>query len=175
MGGEEPFSSRTNEAPSELLRRPYQSEEHPCLYLAADEHTAMSEVRPWVGVMGTLGEFVTTRDLRLVNCTPKDTSTANLQWFVNEPSPEERERHVWRELNNSFSEPTSSTETTASYAPTQVLAETFRNAGFNGVVYNSSVAENGVNVALFDLASADVVACRLFQTAKLKYEFAVIN
>jgi RES domain len=145
----------------------------PCLYLATDEHTAMSEVRPWVGVMGTLAEFLTTRELSLVNCTERHASGIRIGWLAGgEPTPEEKDRHVWGELNNSFSEPTSSTETTAHYAPTQVLGETFKGAGFDGVMYNSSVAD-GVNVALFDLASADVVGCHLFQTARLNYKFDV--
>lgn len=144
----------------------------PCLYTATDGVTAMSEVRPWVGVMGTLAEFATTRELNLVNCTQKHTDSVAEEWFLCgvEPSPEESESHVWGALNNSFSEPISSTETTAHYAPTQVVGERFRSAGFDGVMYNSSVAD-GVNVALFDLASADVVDCRLFKTAKLHYDF----
>lgn len=143
----------------------------PCLYLATNQHTAMSEVRPWAGVMGTLGEFSTKRELSLVNCTEKHKGSVPLAWLAGvEPAPDDRERHVWGELNHSFSEPTTSTETTAHYAPTQVLGETFRNARFDGVMYNSSVSD-GENVALFDLASADVVACRLFQTAKPRYDF----
>jgi hypothetical protein len=67
-----------------------------------------------------------------------------------------------------------STDTTADYAPTQVLAETFRNAGFDGVMYNSSVGR-GINVAIFDLFSADVVDRKIFETLALKYEFDFIE
>lgn len=144
----------------------------PCLYLASDEHTAMSEVRPWVGSLGTLAEFRTTKDLRLVNCAEKLDARPLLGWLTGkeEPRPEERERHVWAVLNNSFSEPVSSTDTTARYAPTQILAETFRSAGFDGVMYNSSVA-GGMNVALFDLASADPIDRDVFQARRPNYEF----
>jgi hypothetical protein len=147
----------------------------PYLYLATDGMTAMSEVRPWVGVVGTLAEFSTTRrELGLVNCAEKiPYGRPKLSWITgNEPSPEQRERYVWGGLNSSFSEPLTSTETTAHYAPTQVLAETFKSAGFDGVIYNSSVAD-GLNVALFDLKSAKVVRRSLFVTKKLGYEFKV--
>jgi hypothetical protein len=145
----------------------------PCLYLAADPQTAMSEVRPWVGAIGTLAEFSVRRKLRLVNCAERLSTGIPLKWFAGiEPSREEREHCVWAKMNGSFAEPMTSTDTTADYAPTQVLAETFRNAGFDGVTYNSSVA-SGMDIALFDLASADVVDRKIFHTRGLHYEFDV--
>lgn len=35
----------------------------PCLYLATDKETAMSEVRPWIGSIISTGQFSTTREL----------------------------------------------------------------------------------------------------------------
>jgi hypothetical protein len=147
----------------------------PCLYLATDGDTAMSEVRPWVGAIGTLAEFRVVRELNLVSCAEKISTSVLLGWLAGiEPSPEERERHVWGEMNASFAEPMTSTDTTADYAPTQVLAEAFRSAGFDGVMYNSSVGR-GIDVALFDSNSADVVpdGRKIFQTRYLDYTFDV--
>jgi hypothetical protein len=63
----------------------------PCLYLATDPHTAMSEVRPSVGSYISLAEFVTERELKLVDCTlepgpifdhdvPECVALKNLAW-----------------------------------------------------------------------------------------------
>ena len=116
----------------------------PCLYLAMDEKTAMSEVRPWIGAVGTLAEFVTEKELNLVHCVGKLSSGAP-PWFAHlpkEPPP----------------------------AESQVLAEVFKHAGYGGIMYGSSVGP-GTNVALFDLDAARVIHRKLFQTTKLCCEF----
>lgn len=43
----------------------------PYLYLATNEDTAMAEVRPWAGSLVSLGSFLTTRDIRMVQLPPK--------------------------------------------------------------------------------------------------------
>lgn len=146
----------------------------PCLYLAADEKTAMSEVRPWVGAIGTLGEFSTLKDLTIIDCSQTVVLGGTLKLLAasTEPLPEEREKRVWANINAALSEPVTSTDSTAEYAPTQVLAEVFRGAGYDGIRYKSSLGP-GTNVALFDLAAADVVARRIFQTKAVRYDFSV--
>src|SRR5580698_4507157 len=90
---------------------------------------------PWVGAVGMLATFETTRELSLVNCTERSDSGTTLGLYLShEPTGAELERYAWEMLNNSFSEPVTSTETTAHYAPTQVVAEMFRSAGLDGVL-----------------------------------------
>ncbi len=43
----------------------------PVLYLASDEKTAISEVRPWKGATVTVGTFKTTKELKLADLTDK--------------------------------------------------------------------------------------------------------
>jgi hypothetical protein len=87
----------------------------PCLYLALEEKTAMSEVRPWIGAVGTLAEFETEKDFDLVHCAGA-ISTGNPPWFAHlpkEPPPAEREQYIWSTLNAAFSEPITPTDSTA--------------------------------------------------------------
>ncbi len=49
------------------------------------------------------------------------------------------------------------------YVPTQIIAETFKLNGFDGVAYKSSYGEDGFNVALFDLTVADLINCGLYR------------
>lgn len=42
------------------------------------------------------------------------------------------------------------------YAPTQNLAEAFRQRRYDGIFYNSELNKDGKNVALFSLSHADV-------------------
>ena len=148
----------------------------PCLYLATDENTAMSEVRPpRVGSPGTLAKFSTLRDLKMIDCSQAVIRRGSLKWLAmapKEPPPKAREQGVWADVISAFSEPIVSTDTTAEYAPTQVLAETLRSANFDGIIYKSSLGP-GRNVVLFDLAVADVVDRRLFKSRAIRYEFDV--
>lgn len=85
-----------------------------------------------------------------------------------EPAAPERERAVWKDIDNAFSKPVTPHEQIAEYVPTQVLAEFFRSQGLDGIRYRSSVGQ-GTNIVFFDLNVAEVVACGLFQVNWVKF------
>jgi len=140
----------------------------PYLYLATDRKTAMAEVRPWVGSFVSVGQFKTLRDLVLVDCSVEH-GTAYFVYFE-EPSDEQKETVVWADIDRSFSEPVNPDESTADYAPTQVLAELFRHNGFDGVVYKSLLGE-GRNVTLFDIDTAELLNCFLYSVRSVSFRF----
>jgi hypothetical protein len=125
----------------------------PYLYLSTHYKTAMSEVRPWVGSYLSLAKFKLSRNVRLVNCTSDSNGT---RIYLQEPTPEKREISVWKDIDTAFSMPVSLNDTTADYAPTQIIAELFKNNGFDGIAYRSSLGE-GHNIMLFSLDIADQV------------------
>jgi hypothetical protein len=142
----------------------------PCLYLATDKETAMSEVRPWKEGKVTVASFVATKDLSLVDCSwgfdaPVRRPTKESPGY---PSPE---RFNWLLIDIAFSRPVSATDDLADYAPTQVLAEAFRRHGYDGIVYKSELGD-GKNVALFNIEHASVVDCFLFSVESVRYEFS---
>jgi hypothetical protein len=129
----------------------------PYLYLASHEDTAMAEVRPWVGSLVSIAQFVLKRDVRVLNCVTDDR---RIMLYSREPEPEERERAVWRDIDRAFSRPITSSDDAADYAPTQVIAEFFRAKGLDGIAYGSSFGP-GHNVGLFDMEAAGLVYCEL--------------
>jgi hypothetical protein len=135
----------------------------PCLYTATHEQTAILEQRPWVGALVSVAQLRTTRELQIMNCTVDDRSA---KIYFGEPDQEERSRAVWRDIDRAFAEPVDRSDDTASYAPTQVLAEFFRKKGFDGVAYRSAFGP-GHNVALFDLEVAEVISCSLVEIRKV--------
>jgi RES domain-containing protein len=139
----------------------------PCLYLATHEATAVAEVRPWVGALVSVAQLETSPVLRVMNCTTDEHRT--MIYFV-EPDAKERERAVWQDIDKAFSRPVEISDDVASYAPTQIMAEFFRQNGFDGVAYRSSLGP-GHNIALFDLDAADVINCSLVEIAGLKLEY----
>jgi hypothetical protein len=138
----------------------------PFLYLATHQDTAIAEVRPWIGSYVSVAQFALTRDVRVLNCVTDDH---RLMVYSREPEPEERERAVWQDIDRAFSQPVTSGDDTADYAPTQVIAEFVRGSGLDGIAYGSSLGP-GHNVALFDLELANVESCGLFQIRGVKFD-----
>lgn len=130
----------------------------PYLYLATDYRTALAEVRPWIKSLITLGQFKTTRDLRIANCS----DNGNEVIYFKEPSPKKREAAVWIDIDKAFAEPVTRNEDVADYVPTQIIAELFKANGFDGIAYRSSVGPPH-KVVLFNLKAADIVSCSLFR------------
>lgn len=108
------------------------------------------------------------KDVRVLDCSTDHS--AEFIWHDSEPSPEEREKAVWREVNQSFSEPVASERPATEYLPTQIIAEFFRNQGAHGIVYQSLLGD-GKNIALFNIEDADVINCSLHCIKGVKFSY----
>jgi hypothetical protein len=140
----------------------------PCLYLATTKETAMSEVRPWIGSYVSVGQFRTRRRLTIVDCARSDKG---FPFHFDEPEPMERSETVWTYIDRAFAEPMTRGDESSDYVPTQILAELFKRAGLDGVVYRSNFGESGFNIALFNPEDADLINCGLFKVKDLQPEF----
>jgi RES domain-containing protein len=143
----------------------------PYLYLASDQITAVSEVRPWIGCDITVAEFSLVYDCELVNFSNKH--------YVNIPEGEQFEgpEFTWRELIAwMFSAPFDPRDDTA-YIPTQYLAEQMKGAGLSGIIYDSALSSGGYNVTLFDVDRAKAVRRQIARVtiAKVDAQFEEIN
>jgi RES domain-containing protein len=139
-----------------------------CLYLASSIDTAVSEIRPWLGELVSVATFRTNRAYSLVDLSEHHGSfgVSRLtfgQLLGEEPiSAEQADECVWTDIDNAFSRPVSNSDTSASYLPTQILAEALKESGYDGVVYKSSFGgEKGYNVALFDGTETTIIKCAL--------------
>lgn len=137
----------------------------PYLYVAENKRTAVTEVRPWVGAWVTVSVLRTTRDLYLVDC-----SQGGYNIRLDEPPPEEWDEIVWQEVDRAFSRPVTREDDTASYAPTQIIADLFKREGYDGILYQSSLTE-GRNVVLFDLDAAEVDRSELISVNSVSVDF----
>jgi RES domain-containing protein len=142
----------------------------PCLYLADRPKTAMSEVRPWKGAHVSIGHFRTVKDLTLMDCAvTKEPRWVRLGEVVTD---EDKEQAGWRSIADAFSEPVTDSDMKADYAPTQILAEVFKQMGCDGIKYKSVVGEGGHSYALFDLKSAKLFRCAVCKTEDISHEFS---
>jgi hypothetical protein len=135
-----------------------------CLYLATNEMTAALEVRPLIGSYISMGVFTLKRDLRIIDCSDKLVGIFN-RFDQSDWTPEEIEKQVWTDINMAFSEPTERADGALDYVPTQILAETLKLQGYDGIGYKSSFGEKGFNVALFDIEAAKLRKCGLHRVS----------
>jgi hypothetical protein len=138
----------------------------PCLYFSTDKDTAMAETRPWIGSCVSVAQFVMLRELSVVDCSSDD------EWMPWPGSHPEPENYVWGAINRALSYPVTRSDDVAEYAPTHVLAEAFRSAGFDGIVYGSKLG-SGKTVAVFDLSSAELANCHLYRVEAVNLKFGM--
>jgi hypothetical protein len=121
----------------------------PYLYLASEEITAISEVRPNAGDKVTVAK-VTVPNLQIVDlCHPRKTfSPFSLPYEDALPSFREGLDFL-EKLGEELSRPVLQKSAAFDYIPSQYLCEFVKKCGFHGVMYRSA-AEGGVNLALFD-------------------------
>lgn len=141
------------------------------LYLANNKDTACAEVRPWKGAVISLAILKVKRELKLVDCTKDIKEKKGFTIYFKEPEPEVREKCVWADINKAFSMPVNPHDPETEYVPTQIIAEVFRKEGFDGIAYQSSLVEKGLNVVLFDLGTVEMTSCWLTTTENVQFEF----
>lgn len=129
----------------------------------------MSEVRPWIGSMISLGYFEIQKDLTVVNCT--GSSQFDHLVFFQDPRPEDWNDIVWSEINRAFTKPVTRSDDSGEYVATQILVELFRDEGFDGVAYRSAFGEKSRNFALFELDCAHLTSCELYEATSVKMNF----
>lgn len=141
----------------------------PCLYVATDKETAMAEVRPWLGAIISVGQFKLVRALKILDFSVEH-GEGNLKFYFKEPSTEKKVKAVWSDIDNAFSKPTKSSDIKSEYAPTQIISEFIKSKGYDGIAYKSSLSD-GHNICLFDLDSATVIRCSIFEAKKISFDF----
>ncbi len=92
-------------------------------------------------------------------------------FYFGEPDTNEREQAVWKQIDRAFSEPTTPSDTSTDYVPTQVIAELFKSEGYDGIAYKSAFSDDGLNFALFNLADAELTWCNLYKVTSAEYSF----
>jgi RES domain-containing protein len=146
----------------------------PCLYVATNKETAMSEIRPSLGSIISVGCLKLKKDIKVLDFSVEHGKKNFGIIFKENPSQEEIVRAVWLEIDNAFSEPTKESDSKSDYAPTQIISEYIKSKGYDGIAYKSSLSD-GHNIALFDPDVADVGRCSIYEPLKINIEFQQIR
>lgn len=140
----------------------------PCLYVASDKKTAMSEIRPWLGSTVSVAKFSNKNELRLIDFSKHHNVT--LPFFFAEPDDAKKIEAVWKHIDKAFSEPVTNSDQKSDYAPTQIIAELIKSLGYDGIAFKSSLSA-GINLALFDLDCVDFKGSNLFKVNGINFSF----
>ena len=122
----------------------------PYLYLAENEETAVTEVRPHKGATVYVGKFKPNEELHCLDLT--DPISRISPFFGNESLTIEELRSVslfFKSASLDLSMPISPDVASVNYVPTQVLCEFIKKSGYAGVIYRSAYT-NSRNLVVFD-------------------------
>ena len=126
----------------------------PVFYAAFEEPTALYETGRFPGAVVSIREVRPTGSLRIADLThfhgvidPLDA--VDLQRMI-------RRCRLLNKLNDELSRPVHPADSGLEYLPTQYLAEAIRDAGFDGILYRSSLNADGRNLVVFDPAKMRV-------------------
>ncbi len=138
----------------------------PVLYVASDASTALAEVRPWLDAAVAIANIRTTRSSRVVDlCNVPDIE-----------NPFEDELIVWKVqlqflfdyLSYELSMPVIQGSEQSEYAVSQQLCHLMREAGYDGVTYQSSLG-SGTNTAFFDVKVGEPTEAFYLRLVDLNY------
>ncbi|MBH0001811.1 RES family NAD+ phosphorylase [Pseudoalteromonas sp. SWYJZ12] len=144
----------------------------PCLYVASQKETAMSEIRPWLGSIISVARFTNSKELRVIDFSRHHTN--KLPIYLSEPDEAKRIEAVWTNLDKAFSQPVTNSDQKSDYAPTQIIAELVKSLGYDGIAFRSSLGQ-GHNLALFDLNSVNFKDSSLFRVNDVQFSFESSN
>lgn len=150
----------------------------PYLYLSTRKETALNEVRPWLRLLISIGQFKTVRQLIIVDFSSDERPRRGRNFVI---PPEEWDKAVWYSIDQAFRKPVTIEDDEAGqagfpsdYTPTQVIAEFFKSHEFDGIAYQSafqSMSGEGHNIALFDPDAADMINCGLEEATEINFRF----
>jgi hypothetical protein len=139
----------------------------PVLYVSDSESTCLAEVKPWRSAAVAIGRLVTSRPSRVVDLHTKQRivnpyTDEYLGWKV-------QLSYLFDRLSYELSLPVSPCYGERDYRVTQELCRIIREAGYDGIVYQSSVSK-GYNTVFFDTDIATVRNVRYVRVESIEYQ-----
>lgn len=127
------------------------------LYVAEDPLTAIFEVRPLLLDSINVSKIQVNEPLKI----------ANIAVDLKFPKCEDAtlEMHIMQMIQGAFSYPTNNTD---DYIPTQVISEYLRSLGYDGIRFNSSLHDGGVNLTIFNYAKCEAISSQEFKLEGIK-------
>lgn len=142
----------------------------PYLYLASNELTAISEVRPHTGENVSIADYSILNGLKLADLRHPRRTVSPFQ-LQDEAEIQSLfiEIDFLEQLGNELTRPIIPKSAAYDYIPSQYLCEYIKQCGYDGVIYRSSVG-NGMNTALFNPEKAKCLSVKQVQISRVSVE-----
>lgn len=143
----------------------------PFLYLSTDETTVIAELRPWKGQALTLATFALCKPVRVVDLTQalaveSPFGHTDLEALVQRRTP----YGLLEQVNQMLSHPIDPQQAELEYLPTQYLTEVMRQAGYDGLLFNSALGP-GCNLVLFQPEQAEAISRKQVSVTHIHYHW----
>lgn len=140
----------------------------PCFYLANDEETSICEVRAGAHDIVTIGTFsninpIQVIDLRNINTISPFNVSSILLYRINIKLLDSIKKEIEKPLRSSDSQ--------LDYVPIQFICDYIRAKNYDGIVYQSTIRENGFNLSAF---TDNIFVCKeikRYTITKIDYDF----
>lgn len=138
------------------------------LYLSSDEITVLNEVRASAFDYITIGEFINSHDIKVVNLS----GIAKISPFLYERGLEQfaANRKAFQEIEAEIAKPLRRNDSPIEYLPTQFISEFIKSQNYDGVEYKSTLNESGSNVAVFDESLFSCVDVKTIEVTEVSYK-----
>lgn len=142
----------------------------PYLYLASNVDTAVSEIRPHTGEKATVAKFHFNEELNVVDLQhPRSAVSPFMLADESEIRLLRGDLGLLEKLGEELTMPVAPESFATDYVPSQYLCEFIKRAGYDGVLYRSSVGD-GINLALFNTQLGAIEAVEQHIVAKVSVE-----
>ena len=127
------------------------------LYVAESPTTAIFEVRPFIYDAINIAQIQVNDSLKIANIAVELDCSNNENVTI--------ESHVMGIIQGAFSKPTNNPD---DYIPTQIIAEYIKSLGYEGIRFNSSLHDGGVNLTIFNYEKCEAIASQDFRLENIK-------
>jgi len=144
----------------------------PYLYVATNELTCIAEIRPWVGAIISIATIHPISPLKVIDLSKK--TKIESPFTVEDLKSSIEASNLLNQLSYELSKPVSPNDSYLEYIPTQFLAESIKQLGYDGLVYRSSLG-NEKNVVLFDFKKINTAHVHQVELQYIGYQYSNIK
>lgn len=141
----------------------------PYLYTATAPETAIAEIRPHKGESVSVAKFVVKNKLELIDLRNPKKTISPFKLLEDEILQLYSDVEYLCSLGEELSKPVAPRHVRLEYLPSQYLCELIKNAGYDGVVYKSSVGK-GDNYAIFDDEKLNGIGVEQYEVSETRIE-----
>lgn len=141
------------------------------LYVASDDNTAVSEIRPDKGDRVTISKIKLPQNLKFFDIRSPKNTISPFDFSDNVLEALYKDIDLLERFGEELSKPVLPREAGIEYISSQYLSELIKHWGFDGILYKSSVG-SGFNIVIFNEIELEFLENKLYSIDNLKIDFS---